>query len=273
MKKLITSLIVSSFLLTNFSSSALFAKVTSKEYKVLLNPTLFKGKKPKSDVKRFWKDLKKQIKKVGKRKTVGKLKFKRNRTIRFYDVPQKCTLKNRNYILRERVYKGKRELSFKTRVSKKPAKNRKKWEKDITLNSKKYSYTQKKKISKSKKIQKFNDIAGLYSEIRKGKFDLQTKLKVVNDLVIREKTYAGAKIKLKKKKAKLTLTLWYSKTKNQPVIAEISFKYKSKKGKFLKKTDKQAKRVLRSIHKMKKWIATKSQTKTAFVYSTGSFCQ
>jgi len=130
-----THLIVSSLLSLTLvhamtSKTRADAKVTSREYKVMLNPSGFTGTNPLSSVTSLWTALKPVIdstaglKDGGGHRYAGSFSLDKTRAVRFYDTAgsNKCVLNKANYVFRERVPvsgttedTSKREVTLKYR--------------------------------------------------------------------------------------------------------------------------------------------------------------
>jgi hypothetical protein len=105
-------------------------KVTSREYKVMLNPSGFTGTDPSSSVASLWTALKPIIdsttglKSGSVHRYSGSFSLDKTRAVRFFDTTgsNKCVLNKANYIFRERVPmtgttedSSKREVTLKYR--------------------------------------------------------------------------------------------------------------------------------------------------------------
>jgi len=98
--------------------SATNAKVDSREYKILLNPSLFTGDESVriSKINDDWKVLKSLIEKGAlKSEASGHLNLEKSKTVSFYDVQGSCDLLDAGYSFRERVENGKRKVTLKFR--------------------------------------------------------------------------------------------------------------------------------------------------------------
>ncbi|MGK7882102.1 MAG: hypothetical protein AB4060_18675 [Crocosphaera sp.] len=260
--------------------------ITSREYKLILVPSNFNGSNPDDAVNDYWKEL--QLLVEGEpinRETKGFLTLAKNRTVKFYDTPGTCQLKNKDLVFRERVENGDREVVLKFRSpdryiagSLPITGDKSKFEEDISKPfCSKFSYSAKKAISGTKNLNKMDDPVGLYPELKKYKFDLDEAIKEVNGLTVSEKVYEGGEVDLGNKDGEFGLTLWYdSPSSTEPKIAEISFKYKDKTNKedYSEKVASRAKKVFTAMQGMSNWVSDKSQTKTSFVYKYGTtpFC-
>jgi len=262
-------------------------KLESREYKLLLEPSLFNGSEPRSVVTNYWHQLKALIQSELKRDTKGVLTFSKTRTVKFYDTQGTCQIKAQDYIFRERTENGKREVVLKYRSPDRyiaglqnmmgsQSQAETKFEEDIGVPFiTKYSHSTKQPLGSDTELKTLGDIVRLYPGLKESHFDLDESINLVSGLMITEKLYKGAKVDLGKKNGKFTLTLWYiSPDSTSPVIAEISFKYGDADENYSKKVVTRAKRLFEMMQGMSDWVAKTSSTKTAFVfgYSQPLFC-
>jgi hypothetical protein len=70
------------------------------------------------------------------------------------------------------------------------------------------------------------------------------------------------------------VALWYAgEAADTPSVAELSFKYKSKKEAYAPASVQRAKILFEGMQGLSAWVATASQTKTSFVYDAQpGFC-
>lgn len=88
----------------------------SREYKLMLNPTLFSGNAAAAAAN-YWDALENLIENGSiQRPTTGNLdSVTTTRTVRFYDTAGTCVLNGNGYSFRERVESGDREVTLKFR--------------------------------------------------------------------------------------------------------------------------------------------------------------
>ena len=263
--------------------------VGSREYKLMLNAGLFNGSTPYVQVDQFWADLKNLIQGgTINRNTGGLFSLTKQRTVKFYDTPASCVLKNNGYSFRERVDNGQREVTLKYRSNDRFISGHKnmqgnagrnpttKFEEDIGAPFiSKYSYSTTQNIGQGKNLNKMNDPIGLYPGLTTYNFNANAPIALVSNLTVSEKVYKGTWVDLGNLNANFSLTLWYdSPNAMTPLVAEISFKYKDSNENYSDHVTNRALAVFEAMQSMNNWISTTSLTKTAFVfaYSTPSFC-
>ena len=141
-----------------------------------------------------------------------------------------------------------------------------------------YSFSNKRKIKSSKKLNKLNDPARLFPDLKKrlgDDYDGNKKIKIVNGLKVIERVIEGASFLIDdddQLECKCALVVWYKKESSEkPVVVEFSFKYKkdNKEETFSGKAAHKAYSVfqkLREDKNLKSWVDLESLTKTRFVY-------
>jgi hypothetical protein len=273
----------------SFNSFAI-PDVGSREYKLMLNPSLFEGTNPIAAVTSYWNDLKLLIEAAPiSRNTKGSFSLDKVRTVKFYDTPTTCILKSNGYIFRERIENAKREVTLKYRAYDRFIAGHKnmqgeasrnpetKFEEDISVPFvSKYSYSTTEMIGDSKNLNKMDDPIGLYPGLKAYGFDENQAISLVSNLIVTEKVYKGTLVDLGNLDAKFALTLWYdSDTSTTPMIAEISFKYKDDNEDYSENVVTRALQLFEIMQIMNQWTSTSSLTKTAFVfnYANPAFCQ
>lgn len=285
-QKVVISAGLSLALLTNVAQAA--PEINSREYKVLLEPSLFAGggEQAKAQANNFLAELKTAMAKQGFASAIDK-KFKedKDRNVIFYDTPGTCKLKAANYVARERtrVDNNKREMMVKLRtnsLSQLSGVNltghysdaSSKVEADITPGNVVYSYSTKQTIG----TEPINSIASLYKLYPnlKTSFNQSGMLAKVSDLMIIEHTYDKPVVTLDGQLFEFGFGLWYVNNVTDPVIAELSFTITEPNGNFPPAAVQKAEKIMNLIAGMNKWAATKSLTKTAWVYQyQPNFCR
>lgn len=273
--------------------SATNAEVDSREYKILLNPSLFTGDASirMNKVNDYWKALKNLIEKnTLKSEVSGRLSLDKSRTVSFYDVQGSCDLFNAGYSFRERVENGKRKVTLKFRSADqsiastkdlrgKKSKAKSKFEEDIGVPFvSTYSSSTTQKIGKNKNLNKMNDPVGLYPGLKSEHFNESLAIKKVSHLTVSEYVYKNTMADLGTLDAEFSLTLWYNESVSttQAIVAEISFKYEDGHGNSSNKAATHAKKLFITMQEnsiLKAWNATDSLSKTATIYQYDShFC-
>jgi len=285
--KTLTRLFRLLFLVLVSTNSFATPPVGSREYKLLLEPSLFNGSTPELAVSDFWTDLDQLIQASINRTTSGSFSLSKTRTVKFYDTASSCLLYNNKLVFREREENSVREVTLKYRsfdryvsgyqdMSGTEADAVTKFEEDIATGySIKYSHSTTQGISASKNLNKLDDPIRLYPGLLDYNFDDTQEISLVGGLSVLELVYKGTSVDLGSELGKFSLTLWYNSINlSAPAVAEISFKYKDASGYYSENVVTRAKKLFESMQTMNTWLATNSMTKTAFVYNYNpSFCQ
>ena len=269
--------------------STLYAKtdVSSREYKLMLDASLFTGSNPTNEISQYWNDLNNVIVNDLNSNSSGSLSLMKNRIVKMYDTQGSCLLRNNHLVFRERIENTDREVTLKYRsldryiaghqdMSGTKSDAQTKFEEDLGAPfSSKFSQSTTQGISNSKNLNKLDDPIGLYPDLEKYNFDDTTPIVQVGTLTIYEKVYKNAFVDLGNKDAEFSLTLWYlSAASTTPVIAEISFKYKDVNEDYSENVVTRAKKLFELMQTMTTWNNINSTTKTAFVYDYDpNFCQ
>ncbi|EIJ43036.1 hypothetical protein BegalDRAFT_2172 [Beggiatoa alba B18LD] len=278
------------FLMGLLASSALVSALpdtSAREYKILLNPSLFNGANPEIAIASYWTDLQAVIQSSINRSRSGSFTLDKVRTVKFYDTPSTCRLRANDFIFRERVENGQREVTLKYRSPDRYVSGYQdmqgtgsdaetKFEDDIsTPFVVSYSHSTKQSIGSGKNLNNMDDPIGLFSGLSAYQFNPNESITLVGGLSISEVVYSGASVDLGSKVATFDLTLWYlSANSTTPVTAEISYKYADSNADYSQNVVTRAKTLFMAMQTMSAWLATNSMTKTNFVYTYNpSFCQ
>lgn len=257
---------------------------TSREYKVMLNPSLF-ADHPKIASNAFLGDLKTALDSVGFDRSIGGSFSKdKARTVRFYDSPGTCQLRAQSYSFRERV-DTKRESTLKYRATTQAAaaavtikgdesNAESKFEMDKTATVVAYSRSTKQDFSKSKNLNKMKDVKDLYPVATGLTVTPNDPMTVVGGLTIWEKTYDGPDSDLGQQGAEFSVSLWYlNENDSTPAVAEASFKVEEKNGDFTNKVTQRSELIFSTMTQMASWTAPNAIPKTTWVYQYNpSFC-
>ncbi len=261
--------------------------VSSREYKLMLQPSLFNGNNPVAMINTYWNDLKTVINTVLSRSTSGNFMLSHQRIIRFYDTLSSCLLNRNNLIFRERIEGDQREVTLKYRspdrfiaayqdMSAIAGDAETKFEEDLSAPFiSKYSHSTTQNISSSKNLNRMDDPIGLYPGLLSYQFDDTLPIAIVGNLTITEQVYQGPSIDLGSKNGEFSLTLWYANgNTGAPVVAEISFKYADANEDYSENVVARAKILFELMQTMDTWQISTALTKTAYVYGYNpSFCQ
>ncbi len=259
--------------------------LTSKEYKILLTPSLFDSQ-PLTVANQFLTDLKAKLKTTTFDRTVdGKFAEDERRTVRFYDSPGTCRLKAAGYMLRTRGDGKDTEITLKFRspsqstaaatdVSGSVSGAKTKLEDDIVPPFKEtFSHSTTETLSASKNLNILDDVADLFPGTKSLNLPNKDPLSLVSNLDITEQTYAGAESDLGQQDADFSLTLWYVGNASKPSVAELSFKIKSDSGDFTGKVTDRSKLLFDTTRGLTQWVSTSTVTKTEWVYQyQPSYC-
>ncbi|MBN2824556.1 MAG: hypothetical protein JXQ76_04470 [Campylobacterales bacterium] len=262
-------------------------QVDSREYKLMLNASLFDGTNPLNNIAQYWSALGTLIDNELVRERLGSFSLDKERTLMMYDTAGSCLLYNNSLIFRERIEDGNREVTLKYRSADRCIAGHQdmdgtgvdaqtKLEEDLGVPYvSKFSHSTTQSISASKNINKLEDPIELYPDhMNQYNFNEDTTIVKVGGLTIYERVYKGTKVDLGNKDAEFALTLWYtSPTSTTPVVAEISFKYEDENEDFTQNVVTRAKKLFELMQSLSSWNNPNSTTKTAFIYNYNpSFC-
>ncbi len=282
-------------------------RVDSREYKLMLEASRFRGSNPLSVINEMWNGpIRQLIQDLDGIKPSGNaFELEKDRAVRFWDTggSNGCALRKHGYAFRERVkVKNGKEVSKKRegtlkfrhqeaeRVTVKNMRGthadaKQKLEMDIGIgegpdSSVKliYSKSTKQPIGKKKKINTMADPLGLYPGLEAGlteeraTVDRNQKLQKVSNIDIRERVYEKPTVKFGAVEAEVSVTLWYDKKAGElkePLVAEFSFKIDGPT--FDANTLNLAESLFLAMQKMA-WTDPAASTKTSFVYQHQNFC-
>ncbi|MEB6667339.1 hypothetical protein MXM33_09900 [Acinetobacter vivianii] len=268
-------------------------KVTSREYKLLLDPNNFNYGTEASDVNRYFTQAKTVIENKISRTVTGTMGLDAQREIRFYDTQGSCPLNSMGYSLRERIENGAKEVTLKYRgydhyitdfedLSSSVAGAKTKFEDDITRKDNLgflVAASKSTTVSTTRTLNDFEDMNTLFTGFKNNySFSNTQPLQVVSGLTIYERKYAGPSIDLGEFDADIELSLWYTQMPYsglKPAMAEVSFKYADANGNYTQKVVSRAALSFAALKTLTQFNASSSTaTKTQFVYDYQSgFCQ
>lgn len=266
--------------------------ITSREYKLLLDPGKFTYSSESSTVSSYYSAAQSQIQTAINRSVSGALAYDRTRLIRFYDSPGSCLLNSKGYIFRERVENGSSEVTLKYRgydryiadfenLSGSQPSAVTKLEEDVTSKTGQpfvVAISHATTEPNTRTLNDFQDVnvhfpgfAASYA------IPNSTPLTLVSNFTATERQYSGPVIDLGEFDAELVLTLWYHGTptsSSKPVVAEVSFKYADPAADYTKPVVNRAATAFAALNGMSSWVSTTAQTKTQYVYNLNpTFCQ
>lgn len=264
--------------------------VTSREYKVMLQASLFDGDEAtmRAQVEAFWASLVKELLEIDI-PTEGRFAaVKARRLIRFFDTDQRW-LNSQAYIVRERedVDTGEREVTLKFRHPDRyvasdrtmdpaePEGSKTKFEEDVKPPFVSvYSFSTTQPLISGRVLQQVSDVAELFPGLPDDLKELpkDTPLVLVSDFVGQEIVLEGASLLLGKKDVacECALVVWYDEGTQDttPVVVEFSFKYGDESEDYRGSVARDAYAVLGLLqNSMTDWVDSNPVTKTAFVYS------
>jgi hypothetical protein len=284
--------------------------VNSREYKLMLEVSRFRGLNPLSVIDEMWNGPIRQLIQGldGIEVKDGVFKLKKDRAVRFWDTGGgECTLRKHGYAFRERVKvkKGKeadkkREVTLKyrnpeaERVTVKDMLGahpdaKQKFEMDIGIGSSPdsqlrfvYSKSTTQPIGKNRKINKMQDPLELYPKLANGlreegaSVDPDRKLERVSGVTIREHVYEEPVVDLGDREAEVSVTLWYDAQEGgltEPTLAELSFKIEAsgQAPAFSTATLDRADALFLAMASLP-WADANASTKTSFIYQYRNFC-
>jgi hypothetical protein len=265
--------------------------VTSREYKLMLDPNEFAYNTEYTDVGTFLGVAETAIENAISRNVTGSAYLAKTRDVMFYDTENSCELKAIGYSFRERIENGDSEVTLKFRsadryisdfedLSASSSSAETKLESDIganTTTSFKVVYGHSTTAPNSRNINEMEDIndqfPGFDSEYG---FSNSTDLDLVGNLSIREHVYKGMEIDLGQFDATISVTLWYNGVPSGaqvPVVAEVSFKYKDSSADYTRAVVNRAATAFYALQDLTAWVDPNSKTKTQFVYEyDAGFC-
>ncbi len=260
-------------------------QVTSREYKLLLQPDKFSYANESADVNTYMTQAKNIISQKINRTVSGSLVLDKQRLVRFYDSPSSCLLNNMGYSFRERVENGTSEVTLKFRsydhyltdfsdMSSPTSGAKTKLEDDITQTATQGFLVGSSKSTTAPNTRTLNDFLDIHTHFpgfktTYGLSDSQA-LALVGGLTVYERTYSGVNIDLGEFDADMEMSLWYTQAPYaglKPVAVEVSFKYEDPAANYTNKVVQRAAISFSALKSLSNYNAPSStQTKTQFVY-------
>lgn len=260
----------------------------SREYKLMLDPKQFAGYDPTPALSSLETDLLDRMVRSGlELETNGTVTALRaERTVKFYDTPGECALRERGFIFRERSSDGDREVTLKFRspdryvaashdldASRAAAEH--KFEEDIKPGFRSiFSQSNTAGIGSRKRFDDIGDLADLFEGIEQADIPNSTPLAVVAGAPMYEYVFGRRIFDLGDLTAEMSVTLWYlDPADTEPAVAELSFKYEEDERDLDPESVATGIRLFERMTSLGRWVADDSPTKTAFVYSIDpTFC-
>ncbi|BAP39036.1 hypothetical protein AS4_40960 [Acinetobacter guillouiae] len=289
MKKIAILTVLTSLITTTAWS---VPQVTSREYKLLLQPDKFSYANESANVNSYMQQAKTVIAQQINRTVSGTMRLDKQRQIRFYDSPSSCLLNNMGYSFRERIESGASEVTLKFRsydhylsdfsdLSSSTAGAKTKLEDDITQTATQGFLVGSSKsttVANTRTINKFLDIHTHFPKFKET-FAISDNqlLSPVGGLTIYERSYRGVSIDLGEFDAEVDMSLWYTQAPYaglKPTVVEVSFKYQDPNANYTNKVVQRAAISFSALKSLSNYNAPSStQTKTQFVYQyQPNFC-
>jgi hypothetical protein len=265
--------------------------VTSREYKLMLDPDGFAYNTEYSDVATFLSAAETAVENAISRNVTGSHYLAKTRDVMLYDTDGSCQLKSNGYSFRERIENGDSEVTLKFRspdryisdfedLSASSGAAETKLEADIGASSTtsfKVVYGHSTTVPNTRNINEMEDINDQFPGFDNDYgFSNSTALDLVGNLSIREHVYKGLEIDLGQFDAKISVTLWYNGVPSGaqvPVVAEVSFKYEDSSADYTQAVVRRAEAAFYALQGLTSWVDPNSKTKTQFVYEYNSgFC-
>lgn len=263
--------------------------VTSREYKVMLQPDRFPGaeEEARPQVDRFWTEVSRLLQPLDIPTSGAFDRVKAHRRIRFFDTVDH-SLNGRRYVFRERIDidTDEREVTLKFRhpdryvaqdrnmEGRAHGDTRTKFEEDVKPPFVSvFSYSTTVTVDADHALAAVQHVAELFpglSDELKGVPE-DAGLSVVRDFTARELVLTGATMLLGKRdiEAECAMVIWHDNEDpaTPPVVAEFSFKYGDDEEDYQGSVARDAHDVLRAIHTdLGDWVHPEPRTKTVFVY-------
>jgi hypothetical protein len=265
-------------------------RVVSREYKVMLRPTLFRGAEKSliADAHTLWRDVSKQIGKVVVDVSGDLSRIKARRLITFFDT-RRHRLDEAHYIFRERreTDAPRREVTLKFRhpdrflaqardmKARTSGDTKTKFEEDIkgpfvSL----HSFSTTVAVADAAKFARLGDVMELFPDLadRISGADKDEPLRAVNNFTAREVVVDGALAqmgKTPKVDTEWALIVWYDErgSNEKPIAVELSYRYGDKSEDYSGGVTRRASEVFDVIQSgLKRWVDPKPRTKTAVAF-------
>lgn len=265
-------------------------KVMSREYKVMLRPSRFRGKEKAllEAAKAIWHDFSKSVTDIVVSLEGDLAQIRMHRSIIFYDTRDRL-LNNAHYIFRQRrdANTRERDITLKFRHPDRyvaqdrnmdashSTDGRTKFEEDIKVPFVSlYSFSTRLKIGNDTVFKELGDIRRLFLDMadKIDKFRDDEPLAAVNGFTARELVLSGASLrvgKTPKVDAECGLVVWYDENgePDTPVAVELSYRYGDENEDYGGGLTRRGFEIFNALQsQLTEWVDPKPRTKTAFVY-------
>lgn len=289
-KSFACSLVAAGMLLSVAAHANDPVSVDSKEYKVLLNPSLF-ASNPSSAASSLLSAIKTRLTQLAFDKTVtGSFSAGDQDQISYYDTAGTCVLHNSGYSLRYRTGDDNdvefkyghpdEELSYYTDVTGTGKNKSSKIETDVSPDKLVYSHSTEQDPASSGAPASVSALISQFSGASVLSAYSSQSMVPVNGLTMKQQEYTGPSSDIGNSDADFTLTLWYIGSSGTPSLAELSFRVDADSDTYFTTPVLQRSQVLmQAISSLSGWNQPNSTTKTAWVYNYQSasypngFCQ
>ena len=278
-KSLACSLLATAMLASTAAQANAPVSVTSKEYKVLLNPSQF-ASNPATAAASLLAAVKTRLTQLNFDKTVtGSFAAGDRDQISYYDVAGSCTLHNAGYSVRYRTGADNdiefkyghpdEELSFYTDVTGTGKNKSSKIETDVSPDKLVYSHSTEQDNASSGAPATISALISQFSGASVFSASSSQSLVPVAGLTLNQQEYDGPSSDIGNSDADFTLTLWYIGNATTPALAELSFRVDADSSSYFTTPVLQRSQVLmQAVSTLgSTWNLADSTTKTAWVYA------
>jgi len=259
-------------------------KVSSREYKVMLDHRLFLDRKPAAEA--FCRDLHSCAARLTKIKCDGEFRSSSKREIVFLDTPDQTIALN-ELVFRQRtdLEKGISEYTLKCRspdryiaaaaklenAGPRKGKPDEKFEEDIGapfVVRFSHSSTVEGPRAVPKTLRQAAKIFPALSRLKRDELPCSPglELRPANAMTIFERVLKGPKLRFDKVEAEIALILWSDGEEGRPIVGEFSFRYGDSDEQYDPKAARRAMEFFTECQKMD-WCLPEARTKTQFIYN------
>jgi hypothetical protein len=253
----------------------------SREYKVMLDHRLFADRK--AAAASFWRELKRCGRRFDDMRLEGEFDATQKRSIVFLDTPD-ATIRKNGFVFRQRadLEQEKTHYTLKcrspdffvargARVEAAAGMNGEgKFEEDIGAPYVS-RYSQSTTVEGPAKAPKnLKQAAALFTSLGELVYDgeqcsLETKLRSTHSVALFERVLTGPVLKLGKVDAEAALILWSDGPDGRPLVAECSYRYKTRHAEESSRVAALAMRLFLAMQRLD-WCLPEARTKTAYAY-------
>lgn len=277
-KSLACSLMAAGMLVSVAGHANAPVSVDSKEYKVLLDPSLF-ASNPSSAASSLLSALKTRLTQLNFDKTIsGSFSAGNHDQISYYDSASTCVVRNNGYSVRYRTGDDKdvefkfghpdEELSYYTDVTGTGKNKSSKLETDVSPDKLVYSHSTEQDPASSGAPASVSALISQFSGASVLSSYSSQALVPVNGLVMTQQEYDGPSSDIGNSDADFTLTIWYIGNSTTPSLVELSYRVDADSDTYFTTPVLQRSQVLmQAISSLGSWNLANSTTKTAWIYA------